>query len=47
MTDYDSPWKTGLKRFFPAFLEFYFPMAHAGIDWTRGYAFLDKTRSRR
>ncbi|MEI2644505.1 MAG: hypothetical protein WBQ93_10360 [Candidatus Competibacter sp.] len=42
MTDYDSPWKTVLERFFPAFMEFYFPTAHAGIDWTQGYTFLDK-----
>ncbi len=42
MTDYDSPWKTVLERFFPAFLEFYFPVVHAGIDWTPGYTFLDK-----
>ena len=42
MTDYDSPWKTVLERYFPAFLEFYFPAAHAGIDWSRGYTLLDK-----
>jgi len=42
MTDYNSPWKTVLERYFPAFLEFYFPAAHAGIDWSRGYALLDK-----
>lgn len=43
MTDYDSPWKTVLERFFPAFLEFFFPAAHAaGIDWPQGYTFLDK-----
>ena len=42
MTDYDSPWKTGLERYFPDFLLFFFPAAHAGIDWSRGYALLDK-----
>ena len=33
MTDYDSPWKTVLERYFPDFLLFFFPAAHAGIDW--------------
>ena len=42
MTDYDSPWKTVLERFFPAFLECYFPAAHTGIDWMQGYTLLDK-----
>jgi hypothetical protein len=42
MTDYDSPWKEALERFFPEFLAFFFPVAHAAIDWARGYAFLDK-----
>lgn len=40
--DYDSPWKDILERYFPEFLEFFFPVAHAGIDWTRGHEFLDK-----
>ncbi|MCA1596198.1 MAG: transposase [Chloroflexi bacterium] len=39
--DYDSPWKEALERFFPAFLEFFFPEVFAGIDWSRGYEFLD------
>ena len=42
MTDYDSPWKQMLARYFPAFLEFFFPAAYAGIDWTQGYTLLDK-----
>ena len=42
MTDYDSPWKNVLERFFPDFLAFYFPDVHAGIDWTQGYTLLDK-----
>jgi hypothetical protein len=42
MTDYDSPWKTALERYFPQFMALFFPEAHAGIDWSRGYAFLDK-----
>ena len=41
-TDYDSPWKEALERYFPAFLAFFFPAAHADIAWERGYRFLDK-----
>ena len=42
MTDYDSPWKTAPERYFPQFMAFFFPKASAGIDWSQGYAFLDK-----
>lgn len=42
MTDYDSPWKEALERYFPEFMAFFFPDAHADIDWDRGYDFLDK-----
>ena len=41
MTDYDSPWKECLEEFFEAFVEFFFPQAHADIDWPRGVEFLD------
>jgi len=40
--DYDSPWKEMLELFFEQFMAFYFPIAHAGIDWSRDYEFLDK-----
>ncbi|NOT61726.1 MAG: DUF4351 domain-containing protein [Acidobacteria bacterium] len=40
--DYDSPWKDVLDLFFEAAVEFFFPAAHAQIDWLRGYEFLDK-----
>jgi hypothetical protein len=40
--DYDSPWKEALERYLPDFLALLFPQAHAGIDWSRGYEFLDK-----
>ncbi|NJM11632.1 MAG: hypothetical protein HC889_06900 [Synechococcaceae cyanobacterium SM1_2_3] len=40
--DYDSPWKTLLERYFPAFLEWFFPAVAADIDWKRGHEFLDK-----
>ncbi|MBF0235978.1 MAG: hypothetical protein HQK65_23535 [Desulfamplus sp.] len=41
-SDYDSPWKDILERFFKQFLSFFFPAVHAGIDWTKEYTFLDK-----
>jgi hypothetical protein len=42
VTDYDSPWKEVLDRFFEAFMAFFYPEAHADIDWGRGYEMLDK-----
>jgi hypothetical protein len=42
MSDYDSPWKEALDYFFEAFLELFFPQAHADIDWSRGWESLDK-----
>jgi hypothetical protein len=41
-TDYDASWKAVLERYFPQFLEFFFPQIHAEIDWQRGWEFLDK-----
>jgi hypothetical protein len=43
--DYDSPWKDAIERYFEAFMAFFFPKAHAQIDWQRGYEFLDKELS--
>ena len=40
--DQDSPWKDLLDNYFEDFMEFFFPAAHAQIDWARGYEFLDK-----
>lgn len=40
--DYDSAWKEAIERFIEEFFSFFFPRAHAGIDWSRGYEFLDK-----
>ena len=40
--EYDSPWKVALERYFPEFMEFYFPVIFADIDWGSGYDFLDK-----
>jgi len=39
---YDSPWKSAIERYFPEFMEFYFPDAHAEIDWAKGHIFLDQ-----
>ena len=41
-TDQDSPWKEVLERYFESFLAFFFPRAHAEIDWAKGYELLDK-----
>src|SRR5205814_3626472 len=40
--DFDSPWKEALDRYFELCLAFFFPQAHADIDWGRGYEMLDK-----
>jgi hypothetical protein len=40
--DFDSPWKDIIERYFPNFLEFFFPHVEQIIDWSRGYEFLDK-----
>lgn len=42
MSDFDNPWKDVLEHFFRHFLEFFFPDAHAAIDWSRDYQSLDK-----
>ena len=42
MADYDSPWKEALDLFFEAFLDLFFPQAHADIDWNWPYKSLDK-----
>lgn len=40
--DEDSPWKEVLERYFEEFLAFFFPHAHAAIDWAKDHVFLDK-----
>ncbi len=42
MTDFDSPWKEVLELYFDQFMAFFFPQAHADIDWGRRPEFLDK-----
>ncbi len=46
MSDFDSPWKQILERYFESFVAFYFPAVHAQIDWSRPVAFLDKELNR-
>ena len=40
--DYDSPWKEAIETFLPECLALFFPAAYDGVDWERGYAFLDQ-----
>lgn len=40
------PGKTCWSGYFTAFTAFFFPAVHAGINWARGYAFLDKELQR-
>ena len=42
MDDYDSPWKTAITECFGDFLSFFFPAAHAAIDWRSTPVFLDQ-----
>lgn len=40
--DFDGAWKAVIEFYLREFLDFFFPAASAGIDWSRGYQFLDK-----
>lgn len=40
--DYDTPWKEVIMHHFPEFMAFYFPSAHAAIDWSQPHIFLDQ-----
>lgn len=40
--DFDSPWKEIIEQEFEAFVAFFHPRAYQQIDWSKGYAFLDK-----
>ena len=39
---YDSPWKEAIERHFADFLQFFFPAAHALVDWSKPVIFLDQ-----
>ncbi len=41
-SEFDTAWKEALEWFFEPFLAFFFPVVHRGIDWNRGYEFMDK-----
>jgi hypothetical protein len=41
VSDYDSPWREALDLYFEPFLAFFFPRAHADIEWSRGYETLE------
>ena len=43
---YDEGWKEVIERFFPQFLDFFFPRIAKGIDFGKDYAFLDKELGR-
>lgn len=40
--EYDSPWKQLIEWYFEPFMRFFFPAAHAQIDWQRSVQFSDK-----
>ncbi len=40
--DFDGPWKEVLDLYLEEAIAFFFPAAHADIDWSRGYHALDK-----
>ena len=46
MGPYDESGKTAIETFFPQFLHFFFPGIAEGIDFGKGYAFLDKELGR-
>ncbi len=39
---YDSPWKEAIEHYFADFMHFFFPDAHARIDWARPFEFLEQ-----
>ncbi|HVA88758.1 MAG TPA: cytosolic protein, partial [Chloroflexota bacterium] len=39
--DFDSPWKDALEEYLEECFLLLFPEAHAAIDWSRSYTFLD------
>lgn len=41
MAVYDETWKEAMNLWFESFVAFFFPNAHRGIDWGRGWESLD------
>jgi len=42
VSDNDSPWKEILDHYFRHFMDFFFPIVHEAIDWSKGHEFIDK-----
>lgn len=42
MSDFDSPWKEAIEQLLELCFALLFPRAHAEIDWSRGFTFMDK-----
>jgi len=40
--DFDSPWKEILEKYFPEFMQFFFPNVFSEINWKKHPVFLDK-----
>ncbi|MBV8886489.1 MAG: hypothetical protein JO235_21185, partial [Chroococcidiopsidaceae cyanobacterium CP_BM_RX_35] len=40
-TEFDSPWKDVIERYFSDFIQFFLPQAYGEIEWIRGFEFLD------
>jgi len=40
-TEFDSPWKDVIERYFEDFIQFFLPQADGEIEWSRGFEFLD------
>ena len=40
--DFDNPWKEAIEKYLSSFLHFFFPAAHADIDWAHPPTFLDQ-----
>lgn len=41
-SQYDSAWKDVIEELLEPFLEFFFPVVHADIDFSKGFEFLGK-----
>ena len=37
----DIAWKMIIEKFFPEFLDFFFPQVHNNIDFSKGFEFLE------
>src|SRR5688572_8894952 len=44
-SDYDGAWKEALRLHLPEFIEKYFPVEHAAVDWSHEPEWFDKELS--